>query len=143
MPLKMKTPRPPFARPDVRAAFDAFDTPARDGLLQIRALIFETAAADPAVGQLEETLKWGQPAYLTPETRSGSTIRLGVPKEGGFALYAHCQTTIISDFQGIFPDAFRYEGNRAVHFQADTALALDSLRLLVASALTYHLQKKR
>jgi hypothetical protein len=42
--------------------------------------------ATPGVGALHETLKWGQPAYLTPETRSGTTLRLGVPKSGGYAI---------------------------------------------------------
>ncbi|WP_299391616.1 DUF1801 domain-containing protein [Pelagibius sp.] len=110
--------------------------------MTLRALIFETAAATPGVGTLEETLKWGQPAYLTPETRSGSTLRLGLPKNGGFALYVHCQTTIISDFRSFFPDAFAYDGNRAVRFDAGAALPREELTLLIRSALTYHLKKR-
>lgn len=131
---------PPFENPAVAAAYKSFPAPQREGLLTLRRLIFETAAETPGVGTLEETLKWGQPAYLTPTTRSGSTIRLGLPKQGGFALYAHCQTTIIPDFRNLFPDAFHYEGNRAVHFKVGTSLPLDPLRLLVRSALTYHLK---
>lgn len=113
----------------------------REGLLALRDLIFETAAETPGVGPLEETLKWGQPAYLTPKTRSGSTIRLGLPKQGGFALYAHCQTTLIRDFRSLFPNDFQYEGNRAVHFKDCTALLPDPLRLLIRSALTYRLKQ--
>ena len=132
--------RPPFENPAVAAAYESFPAPQREGLLTVRRLIFETAAETPGVGTLEETLKWGQPAYLTPKTRSGSTIRLGLPKQGGFALYAHCQTTIIPDFRNLFPDEFDYEGNRAVHFKDAASLSLDPLRLLVRSALTYHLK---
>ncbi|WP_323797744.1 DUF1801 domain-containing protein [Nisaea sp.] len=131
---------PPFGNPAVAATYESFPPPLREGLLTVRKLIFATAAETPGVGTLEETLKWGQPAYLTPETKSGSTIRLGLPKQGGFALYAHCQTTIIPDFRSLFPDAFHYEGNRAVHFKEGAALPLDPLRLLVRSALTYHLK---
>ncbi len=131
---------PPFENPAVAAVFESFPTPKREGLLALRDLIFETAAETPGVGALEETLKWGQPAYLTPKTKSGSTIRLGLPKQGGFALYAHCQTTIIPDFRSLFPDEFQYEGNRAVHFKEGTSLPLDPLRLLIRSALTYHLK---
>jgi len=134
--------KPPFRNRDVETAFAAFPQPARKGLLRLRALIFETAAATPGVGTLEETLKWGQPAYLTPETKSGSTLRLGLPKDGGFALYAHCQTTIVSDFQSLFPDAFVYEGNRAVRFDVGAALPQEELTLLIRSALTYHLKKR-
>lgn len=132
---------PPFEDPAVAAAYESFPPREREGLLVLRDLIFETAAETPGVGRLEETLKWGQPAYLTPETRSGSTIRLGLPKQGGFALYTHCQTTIIPDFRSLFPDDFHYEGNRAVHFNEGTSLPLDPLRLLIHSALTYHLKQ--
>ena len=132
--------RPPFENPAVAAAYKSFPAPQREGLLTLRRLIFETAAETPGVGTLEETLKWGQPAYLTPKTRSGSTIRLGLPKQGGFALYTHCQTTLIPDFRSLFPDDFDYEGNRAVHFKDARSLPLDPLRLLVRNALTYHLK---
>ena len=131
---------PAFEDPDVEAAFAAFPEDARAGLLRLCSLIFETAASTPGVGRLQETLKWGQPAYLTPETKSGSTIRLGLPRQGGFALYAHCQTTIVSDFQTIFPDDFVYEGNRAVHFEDAATLPVDKLSMLIRSALTYHLR---
>ncbi len=132
--------QPPFQDPAVEAAFAAFPAPVRGSLLSLRGLIFSTAAEHPKVGRLQETLKWGQPAYLTPETRSGSTIRLGVPKDGGFALYAHCQTTLISDFRSLFPDDFAFDGNRAVLFKDGDPLPAAPLRLLIASALTYHLK---
>ncbi|MEP5760732.1 MAG: DUF1801 domain-containing protein [Litoreibacter sp.] len=120
--------------------FETFPEDARVGLLTLRELIFDVAAAHPEVGPIEETLKWGQPSYLTPKTKSGSTIRLGAPKTGGFGIYTHCQTTIMSDFQHLFPSDFSYEGNRAVHFAPDAIVDKDKLRLLIASALTYHLK---
>ena len=138
----MTEAKPSFDDPDVEAAFAAFPEPARTGLLRLRGLIFETAATTAGVGTLRETLKWGQPAYLTPETRSGSTLRLGLPKQGGFAIYTHCQTTILSDFQSIFPGDFIYEGNRAIHFADNASLPLEKLRLLIRSALTYHLKRR-
>lgn len=134
--------KPPFEDSEVEARFASFPEAARRGLLTLRGLIFETAAANPEVGALAETLKWGQPAYLTPETRSGSTLRLGLPRQGGFAIYTHCQTTILSEFRDLFPDDFVYEGNRAIHFAEGAALPLDQLRLLVHRALTYHLERR-
>ena len=139
----MQNPAPPFEDPAVQAAFAAFPEPARPGLLQLRQLIFETATQTPGVGEIGETLKWGQPAYLTPRTRSGSTIRLGIPKTGGFALYAHCRTTIISGFRDHFPDEFGYEGNRAVLFREGDELPEAPLRLLIRTALTWHLRPRR
>jgi len=138
----MMKARPRFEDSDVEARFAAFPEPSRTGLLSLRRLIFETARATPKVGTVQETLKWGQPAYLTPETKSGSTIRLGRPKQGGFALYTHCQTTLISDFRSVFPDDFAYEGNRAIHFKDSTTLPLDKIQLLISSALTYHIKRR-
>ena len=132
----MTDPAPPVQSPEVEAAFDAFPEPARSTLLELRNLIFEVAAETTGVGPIEETLKWGQPAYLTPETKSGTTIRLGLPKTGGAALYTHCQTTVMSDFRALFPGEFTFDGNRAVLF--DTAADAEKLRLLIRHALTYH-----
>ncbi|MGI9509775.1 MAG: DUF1801 domain-containing protein [Geminicoccaceae bacterium] len=111
--------------------------------MTLRDLIFETAEQTPGVGRLEETLKWNQPAYLTPGTKSGSTIRLGLAGENGFAIYAHCQTSILSDFQNVFPDDFVYHGNRAIEFSGGETLALEKLELLIRSALTYHLARRK
>lgn len=131
----------PFADPAVEARFAEVPEPARSGLLALRRLIFETAEAEDA-GPLQETLKWGQPAYLTAKTKSGSTIRIAPDRSGGYAIYAHCQTTIIPEFRSLFPDGFDYEGNRAIHFRADEAPPVDKLRLLVRHALTYHRKRR-
>ncbi|MBN2742162.1 MAG: DUF1801 domain-containing protein [Rhodobacteraceae bacterium] len=132
-----------FTDPQVARAFAAFPVELRAGLLDLRALIFAVAARLPEVGRIEETLKWGQPAYLTPETKAGSTLRLGVPKTGGFAIYAHCQSRIIPTFRDRFPQEFTYEGNRAVHFAPGAALPEDKLSFLIAHALRYHLSQPR
>ncbi|MGR3504231.1 DUF1801 domain-containing protein [Pseudaestuariivita sp.] len=129
---------PPFQDPKVKTAFAAMPEACRPGLLELRALIFEVAASRPEIGRLEETLKWCQPAYLTPEPRSGSTIRLGLPKTGGYALYTHCQTTLLSEFRALFPDDFTYEGNRAIHFTPGTSLPRGPVATLIGNALTYH-----
>ena len=138
----MSAPQPPFQDTAVEAAFAAFPEPSRSGLLALRALIFEIAEEIPGVGPLQETLKWSQPAYLTPVTRSGSTIRLGRPKQGGFALFTHCQTTILSDFRTVFPDDLDYEGNRAVRFRDSEMPPTDKMALLIRSALTYHCRRR-
>jgi hypothetical protein len=64
----------------VEAVFSAYPRPVQAKLLALRRLIFNTAKATPGVGRLHETLKWGQPSYLTCETKSGSTIRIDQAK---------------------------------------------------------------
>lgn len=134
-------PSPDFASPEVEAAFLAFEPGARAGLFALRRLIFETAAQTAGVGRVAEALRWGQPAYLTPETRAGGTIRLGAPKQGGFALYVHCRTTLLSDFRALFPTGFDYEGDRAIRFRAGCAIDEAAVGVLIARALTWRLRR--
>ena len=119
--------------PDVARAFDALPPSARDGCLVLRGLIMDCAAEMPQIGRLQEALRWGQP---------GSTIRLGAVKIGGFALFVHCQTSLLADFRDLAGDAFRYERNRAVVFGQTSDIKPDLLRALIRSTLTYHAQAK-
>ncbi|MEM7319918.1 MAG: DUF1801 domain-containing protein [Pseudomonadota bacterium] len=125
-----------FSTPEVEAAFAAFPSMSRPGLLRLRELVFDTAAGLPAANPLEEALRWGQPAYLAPK---GSTVRLGVPKTANFGLFVHCQSRLIPDFTSAFPREDQIEGTRAVLF--DDADQIDETRhgWLIARALTYHL----
>jgi len=130
--------------PNVAAAFDAFSPSARERLVELRALIFETAAATPGVGPLTETLKWGESAYLTEATRSGSTIRLGVTRSDPprCAVYLNCKTTLVEEYRAAFADVFDYEGNRAVLLDPASALPRQAMAQVVAMALTYHHRKR-
>ncbi len=130
---------PPFQNPDVAHVFDAFPEVERGCLLQMRTLVFDAAARIDGVGRIEETLKWGQPSYLTPDTKSGTTLRLGLPKSGGVGMFVHCQTRIISEFQAQFPEDFSFDGTRGVLIDPSQPLPLDKIEILIARALTYHL----
>lgn len=131
--------RHPFASDQVAAAFDAAVPTARAGLLDLRDLILTTGDDLPEIGRVEEALRWGHPAYLTPDKKAGTTIRLGVPKSGGFALFVHCQTSLIAEYSQMFPDQDRIEGTRAILFKSPDQI--DALRhgWLIRRALTYHL----
>ena len=128
----------------VDAVFDAYPKPVKAKLLALRRLIFATAKATEGVGALEEALKWGQPSYLTSESRSGSTIRIDQVKAepGQFAVYFHCQTNLVETFRELYPE-LRYEGNRAILLNAADKLPEPELRHCVGLALTYHLGKRK
>ncbi|QDZ00983.1 DUF1801 domain-containing protein [Nitratireductor mangrovi] len=134
---------PQFADRNVEQAFAALPEAAREGLLALRSMIFEVAARHEAVGRIEETLKWGQPAYLTPETGAGSTIRLGVPKSAGhdYALFVHCQTDLTRQFETNYPGAFDFEGTRALLFKAGEPVDAEAMTHCIGLALTYHRRK--
>ena len=59
----------------VAQVFEDYPATVRQRLLALRELILQTAATTAGVGKLEETLKWGEPAYVTAESKGGSTIR--------------------------------------------------------------------
>jgi Domain of unknown function (DU1801) len=130
----------PFTSADLSAAFDIQDKQAREGLLSLREMVFDVADELPQIGKIEESLRWGQPAYLTPDTKSGTTLRLGVPKSDGFALFVHCQTTLISDYRAAFPAVTNIEGNRAVLFKTLSDIDTNKVKWLIRRALTYHLK---
>ena len=132
-----------FSNIEIEAIFRSYPDEIRIKLLELRRLIFETAERTQGVGKLEETLKWNQPSYITPVTKSGTTIRIDRVKNrsGDFAMYVHCQTTLIDTFRLKFGDRLRYDGNRAILFNIDTPIPYEILRECIASALTYHLKK--
>jgi hypothetical protein len=134
----------PIADSAVEAVFDAYPRPVKARLLALRRLIFDTARRTEGVGRLQETLKWGQPSYLTPETGSGSTIRIDRIKSptAQYAVYFHCQTDLIATFRELYPTELRYGGNRSILLDAEEDMPQTALRHCVALALTYHLRRK-
>ena len=112
-------------------------------LLALRQLVLDTAAATPGVGEIEETLKWGEPAYLTSASKSGSTIRLGPVKSSPsqYALYFNCKTTLVDTFRTLFPQELRYDGNRAIVLDSTGAVPRDALAFCIQAALIYHRRK--
>jgi hypothetical protein len=132
--------RLPLMPGDVATVFSAFPERVGARLLEVRDLIFETAAGIKGVGPLTETLKWGEPAYLTEATGSGSTIRLGWfrSSERECAVLFNCRTTLVDDFRSQFPDVFAYEKNRAILLAAREPLPESPLSACLKMALMYH-----
>jgi len=130
--------------PAVAEVFESYPSAIRLKAMELRQLILETAAATEGVGPITETLKWGEPAYLTTASKSGSTIRIGWKKSAPsrYALYFNCQTSLVDTFRSQFPNEFKFEGNRAIIFQDTDTVPNDALALCIAAALTYHRAKK-
>ena len=141
----MKKNVPSIRDARVAAVFAAYPVALRARLRRLRELIFETAAVTRGVGKLEETLKWGQPSYLTRESGSGTTIRIDARREptDEYAMYFHCQTQLINRFRTRYGRRFRYDGNRALLFNCADELPMDPLRTCIVEALTYHSAHKK
>ena len=132
-----------FSDTAVAEVFSTYAPVQKQKLSELRDIIYQVAAETEGVGSVDEVLRWQQPSYLTPETGSGSTIRIdaikGQPEK--YAIYFHCQTGLVDHFKAIYPKTFKFEGNRALIFNVADALPEDELRHCVSLALTYHLRK--
>lgn len=130
----------PIRNAAVAKAFGTYPTPVRRKLLALRELFFTTAAQAEGVGALEEALKWGEPAYLTAQTKSGSTVRIAYnPKKPLlYAMYFNCQTKLVETFKILFSNDLEFNGNRAIIFEVAGRIPTWEVAWCIAAALTYH-----
>lgn len=120
---------------EVREKFNSYPKEVRSVLEKIRKLIFEVAE-DEKIDGITETLKWGEPSYLS---KYGSTVRIDwkpkYPEQ--FAVYFNCKTLLIETFKELYGDLFNYEGNRAIVFGLGQALPTNQLRQCISMSLRY------
>ena len=110
----------------------------------LRQLIYDTAASIEGVGDIEETLMWGEPSYLTTKSKSGSTIRIAwkESQKEQYSIYFKCTANLVPAFRERFPNKFTFGGNRSIDFKTDDDVPVKELKQCIALALTYHLNKK-
>jgi transposase len=106
-------------KPEVAATFDSYPIEFKRKLLELRQLILETAAKIESVGEIEETLKWGEPSYLTPKSKSGSTIRIAwkETKKNQYSIFFKCTANLVPAMKERFPDRFTFGGKRSIDFK--------------------------
>ncbi|MEH6395910.1 DUF1801 domain-containing protein [Pseudoalteromonas sp.] len=104
-------------------------------LKQVRALILAVAEQD-GITDLEETLKWGEPSYIS---NSGSTIRFDYKDKAPqhFCIYFNCNTKLVETFKELYGDTFVYQGNRALVFELSQTLPNKELAHCLSLALRY------
>ncbi len=127
---------------NVAEAFALFPSNSVGSMYELRKLIFQVAQSTEGVGAILEDLRWGEPAYLTPICKSGSTIRLGWDKaSNNCAMYFICNTNLVEQFRQMFPEVLKFSKNRAILLSPEGELPRDVLGICIGLALTYH-QKK-
>ncbi len=126
-----------FNNPDVKNTFNELPEQIRQKLLFLRQLIIDIASEHKMLGKLEETLKWGEPSYLT---KNGSTVRLGYKKSNPeqYAIYFHCKTKLVDTFKELYKNEFKFEGNRAIIFNLDDDIPINELKHCISLSLNYH-----
>ena len=130
--------------PTLIEIFDSYPKVFRENLLKLRQLILNTAQKTKNVGKLEEVIRWGEPSFITSETRSGSTIRIAWHKSKPmqYGIFFNCNTTLVATFKEKYGDLFKYEGNRYIFFYENDRIPRKELSECIALALTYHLSTR-
>jgi hypothetical protein len=115
----------------------------RPKLLYLRQLILDTAASIADIEEIEETLKWGEPSYLTAKPKIGSTVRIAwkEAKPDQYSMFFKCTANLVPAFRERFPSTFSYSGDRSIDFHLDDDVPTEELRQCIALALTYHRNK--
>ncbi len=127
----------PFSGDAVEQVFRSYPDSVRECMFALRDLVFTTASRLGLENELQETLKWGEPAYLC---QSGSPLRMHWKENDPdhYRMFFHCQTSLVETFREVFPENFSYEGNRAICFLLGEEPDLERLALCVEAALNYH-----
>lgn len=122
---------------NVAKTFQSYPEDIRRNLLNLRQLILDVASDTADIGNLDETLKWGEPSYLA---KGGSTVRIGWKnsRPEHYAVYFNCNTKLVDTFKEVYSDTFNFEGNRAIVFHQKDTLPAEALRHCIALALQYH-----
>lgn len=106
-------------------------------MMALRELLLDVAAELDA-GAVDETLKWGEPAY---RVAGGSPVRIGwkAKSPDEVALHFICTTHLVDHFRELYPTQFRFGGNRALLFDLSSRLPTRALKHCIELAFTYHL----
>lgn len=128
--------------PKVNEVFANYPDFVRDKLQHLRELVIETAEETEGVTVLEETLKWGEPSFLT---KNGSTLRMDWKEKtpDQYAMYFQCTSRLVDTFRLVFDHKFQYEGKRAIVFQLNQKIPEMELKECIKASLIYHNVKEQ
>ena len=120
----------------VKEKFDAYPPKAKTQLMKIRGLIFEVADEEQ-LGEIVETLKWGEPSY---SSKKGSPIRMDwkANSPDQISVYFNCKTVLIETFKELYQGTFQFVGNREIAIPISKAIPHPELKQCLSKALRYH-----
>ncbi len=123
--------------PRVNAVFANYPDFVRDKMQHLRELVIETAEETEGVTILEETLKWGEPSFVT---KNGSTLRMDWKQKtpNQYAMYFQCTSRLVDTFRLVFDHKFQYEGKRAIVFELNHKIPELELKECIKASLIYH-----
>ncbi|WP_282039132.1 DUF1801 domain-containing protein [Saccharicrinis aurantiacus] len=123
--------------PEVEAVYANYPDFVKGKMRYLRQLVIETAEETAEVLVLEETLKWGEPSFVT---KNGSTLRMDWKEKTSeqYAMYFQCTSRLVDTFRLVFDRKFQYEGKRAIVFQLNQDIPALELKECIKATLIYH-----
>jgi hypothetical protein len=120
---------------EIQIKFDRYPEHITPLMLGLRDLMFNVAE-NLDLGEVKETLKWGEPSYLV---KNGSAVRMDwKPKSPGqYFLFFHCRTRLVDTFRELYSDSLEFQGNRAIVLSVNTRLPETTVRHCVELAFRY------
>src|SRR5690606_28656645 len=111
------------SNPKVEDIFANYPDPVRNKMRFLRGLVIETAEETEGIDDLEETLKWGEPSFIT---KNGSTLRMDWKEKSPdqYAMYFQCTSRLVNTSRMIFDRKFQYKENGAIIFQQNQKLTV-------------------
>ncbi|MEZ7278724.1 DUF1801 domain-containing protein [Pseudoalteromonas sp. 68 DY56-GL68] len=124
---------------EVKNTFDKYPENARAKLFEIRELVFQIAS-ELGLGEVDETLKWGEPSY---SVRTGSPFRIDWKSKSpnNYYLFFNCQTKLVDTFRELYGEQLHFQGNRAIALCLSTSLPKATIKSCLMLALTYKQRK--
>jgi hypothetical protein len=125
------------SNPKVATIFENYPKGVKEKMLHLRDLVLNTALETKGLEKLEETLKWGEPSYIT---KNGSTLRMDWKEKtpDQVAVYFKCTSKLVSTFKVVYKNKFNFEANRAIVFKLNENIPEKELKHCMEMALTYH-----
>ncbi|WP_028470468.1 DUF1801 domain-containing protein [Neptunomonas japonica] len=122
-------------QPAVREKFNSYPKHIKIVLMKVRALVLDIIH-DNNLGDVKETLKWGEPSYLV---KGGSTVRLDwkpkYPEQ--YFVFFNCKTKLVDTFKELYSDTLEFQGNRAIVLHVNDPLPQSELRHCLELSLKY------
>ena len=123
----------------IKTHFDEYPDDVRGRLEELRSLIFELSS-DLGLGDVEESLKWGEPSY---SVKTGSPIRIDwkLKSPNNYFLFFNCQTKLVDTLRELHDGTLAFQGNRSIILNLTEPLPKAPIKQCLELALTYQQRK--
>lgn len=120
---------------EVQEKFNSYPKHIKPLLTQLREVVF-SIAEESNLGEVEETLKWGEPSY---QVKGGSPVRMDWKEKypDQYFLFFNCQTRLVETFRELYPETLEFEGNRAIVLYSNKKLPKKTIRHCIEMAMNY------